>query len=80
MQLSDWINLIRDFEFRKVNIVETAIGTLEVGVNVFCIILCLGMAPIETCLDKPMGAREWNVMICICLAQRVAVVGVALLE
>ena len=80
MQLSDWINLTRDLELRKVNIVETAIETLEVGVNAFCIILCLGMAPIETCLDKPMGAREWNVMICICLAQRVAVVGVALLE
>jgi hypothetical protein len=28
-----------------------------------------------TCLNKPMGAREWNVMVCICLAQGVALLG-----
>ena len=27
------------------------------------------------CLNKPMGAREWNVMVCICLAQGVALLG-----
>jgi hypothetical protein len=33
------------------------------------------------CLNKPMRAREWNVMVCICLAQGVALLGgVALLE
>jgi hypothetical protein len=33
------------------------------------------------CLNKLMGAREWNVMACICSAQRVALLGgVALLE
>jgi hypothetical protein len=33
------------------------------------------------CLNKPIGAREWNVMVCICLAQGVALFGgVALLE
>ena len=32
-------------------------------------------------LNKSMGAMEWNVMVCICLAQGVAVLGgVALLE
>ena len=33
------------------------------------------------CLIKVMGAREWNVMVCICLAQEVELLeGVALLE
>jgi hypothetical protein len=33
------------------------------------------------CLNKPMVAREWNVLVCICLAQGVALLrGVALLE
>ena len=33
------------------------------------------------CLNKPIGAREWNVMVCICLAQEVALLGgVALLK
>jgi hypothetical protein len=32
-------------------------------------------------LTKLMGAREWNVMVCICLVQGVALLGgVALLE
>jgi hypothetical protein len=32
-------------------------------------------------LNKPMGSREWNAMVCICLAQGVALLGgVALLE
>ena len=46
-------------------------GTIEL--NIFYIMLCLGMSPINSCLNKPMVAREWNVMVC--LAQ-----GVALLE
>jgi hypothetical protein len=32
--------------------------TFEVGLNIFSIMLCLGMAPIDSCLNKPMGARE----------------------
>ena len=33
------------------------------------------------CLNKPIGAREWNVMVCICSAQGAALLeGVALLE
>ena len=56
-------------------------GTFEVGLNVFYTMLCLGMVPIDSCLDKPMGAREWNVMVCIFLDQGVAPFGgVALLE
>ena len=43
--------------------------------------LCLGMDPIDSYLDKPMGAREWNVMVCVCLAQEMILLeGVALLE
>ena len=56
--------------------------TLKVGLNAFCIMLCLSMPPHRLmCLNKSMGAREWNVMVCICLAQGVALLGgVALLE
>jgi hypothetical protein len=41
------INLRRDLELWTFN---TAIdyGDLEVGLNVFCIMLCLGMAPIDS--------------------------------
>ena len=55
--------------------------TLEVGLNVFCIVL-FSFGPLRLkCMNKPMGAREWNVMVCICLAQGVALLGgVALLE
>jgi hypothetical protein len=56
-------------------------GTFEVGLNVFCIMLCLDVTPIDSCLNKPMGAREWKVMVTICSAQGVAQLeGVALLE
>ena len=56
--------------------------TLKVGLNAFCIMLCLSMAPHRLmCLNKSMGAREWNVMVCIFLDQGVALFGgVALLE
>jgi hypothetical protein len=33
------------------------------------------------CLNKPIGAREWNVMVCICSAQGAAPLeGMTLLE
>jgi hypothetical protein len=33
------------------------------------------------CLNKPVGSREWNVMVCICLVQGVAPLGgIAFLE
>ena len=56
-------------------------GTFVVGLNEFCIMLCLGMAPIDSCLNKPMGVMEWNVMVSICSSQGVALLeGVALLD
>jgi hypothetical protein len=53
-------------------------GTFEVGLNVFYTMLCLGMVPIDSCLDKPMGARERTVMVSICLTQRVALLEVGM--
>lgn len=55
------MNLRRDFEFWTFNTVETVrdFGTFEVGLNMFSIILWLGMALTDSlCLKKPMGARE----------------------
>jgi len=50
--------------------------TLEIGVNVYFCYAMFRYAPHRLiCLDKPMEAREWNLMVCIYLAQ-----GVALLE
>jgi hypothetical protein len=56
--------------------------TLKVGLNAFCIMLCLNMAPHRLmCLNKSMGAREQYVMVCIFLDQGVVPFGgVALLE
>jgi hypothetical protein len=56
--------------------------TLEVGLNAFCIVLCLSMDPHRLmCLNKSMGVRERKVMVCIFLDQGVAPFGgVALLE
>ena len=44
------MNLKRDFELWTFNIVETVVdyGTFEVGINVFCIMLWLCMAPIDS--------------------------------
>jgi hypothetical protein len=57
-------------------------GALEVGLIVAFIMLWLGIGPLRVmCFNKPTGAREWNVMVCTCLAQGVAVLrDVALLE
>ena len=57
-------------------------GTLEVGLNVLFNYAIFRYGPHRLmCLKKPMGARGWNVMDYICLAQGVALVeGVALLE
>jgi hypothetical protein len=56
--------------------------TLKVGLNAFCIMLCLNAVPYRLMfLNKSIGAREWNVMVCIFLDQGVAPSGgVALLE
>ena len=66
------MNLRRDFELLTFNIVEAAIdyGTKEVGINVHFNYSVARYGPHRLiCLNKPMGAREWNVMVCICLAQ-----------
>ena len=57
-------------------------GTLEVGLNVLFYYATVRYSPHRLMyLNKPMGAREWNVIDCICLAQRVALLeSVALLE
>ena len=47
-------------------------GTFEVKLNVFFIMLFLGMTPIDSYLNKPMGARKWNVMVHIRSSQGVA--------
>jgi hypothetical protein len=46
------MNLRRDFKLWTFNGVESVIDyeTFEVGQNVFYIILCLGMAPIDSCV------------------------------
>ena len=56
--------------------------TWKVGGNAFCIMLCLSMTTHRLmCLNKSMGAREWNVMVCIFLDQGEAPFGgVALFE
>jgi hypothetical protein len=55
---------------------------LKVGLNVFFIILWAGMtSPRLKCFNKFMGARECNVMACICLALGISLLrGVAFLE
>jgi hypothetical protein len=53
-------------------------GAFEVGLIYFA--LCYGPDRL-ICLNKPMGSKEWSVMIYICLAQGVALLeAVALLE
>jgi hypothetical protein len=60
------------------NIDETAIDYGNFGSWTKCnFLLCYGSIWPHglMCLNKPMGAREWNVMVWICLAQRVALFG-----
>jgi hypothetical protein len=67
---------------RTFGIFETVIdyGTFEVGLNLFCIFLCLGMAAIVSCVWTSL-CRSRNVVVWICLAHWVALLrGVALLE
>ena len=47
--------------------------TLKVGLNAFCIMLCLSMASHRLMFsNKYMGTRDWNVMVCISFDQGVA--------
>jgi hypothetical protein len=77
------MDLRRDFELWTFNIVETAIDYGDFGSWTKCTFY-YAMArygPHRLCLNKLMGAREWNVMAYICMAHGVALLGdVALLE
>jgi hypothetical protein len=78
------MNLRRDFELWTFNSVETDIDYGDFGSWTKCI-LHHGMFRYDPhelmCLNKPMGAKEWNMIVGICLAQGVALLGgVALLE
>ena len=75
LQVSDWMDLRRDFELRTFNIVDTAIKYGVFGsYTEYTLFLCYSCIWTHrvTCLSKPMGAREWNVRICLCLDQGVA--------
>jgi len=83
LQLSDWIKLRRDFEFWTFNMFETDIDYGDSGSWIKCILhyAMFRYGLHRQYLNKPMKAREWNVKVCICLAQGVALFGgVALLE
>jgi hypothetical protein len=74
------MNIKEDLEFWTINIVQTAI---DYGDYWSCtkgtIIVIPGIAPM--CFNKHMGARDFNVMVYICLAHEVALFRrVALLE
>ena len=78
------MNLRRDIELWTFKIVETAIDYGDSGSWTKCIshYAMFRYDPHRIiCLNKPMGVREWNVMVCIYLAQGVVLLGgVALLE
>ena len=84
LQLSDWINLRRGLELWTSNTDETAIDYEDIESWTKCILhyAMFKYGPHRLmCLNKSMGAREWNVMVCIFLGQGVAPFGgVALLE
>jgi hypothetical protein len=69
------VNFRKDLELWTSNIVETAIDYGNFG---SCTKFILHYAMFRhgphrlICLEKPMGAREWNVMVCKYLAQGVA--------
>ena len=61
LQLSDWMDLRRDFELWTFNIVDTVqtIGTLEVGLMYFLNYAMARYGPHRLmCLNKPLGARR----------------------
>ena len=78
------MNLRRDLELWTFNVVETTIdyGDFESWTKCILHYAMFRYGPHRfICLNKPMGAREWNVMVCICLAQGVALLeGLVLLE
>ena len=70
------MNLRRDLELWTFNIVEAAIYYEDFESWTKCILhhAMFKYGPHRLMfLNKSMGTREWNVMVCICSAQRVAV-------
>jgi hypothetical protein len=84
LQLSNWMNVRRDFELWTFNIIEAVMDYGGFGSWSKCTLhyAMFRYGPHRLMhLNKPIGAREWNVMACIFVAQRVALLGgVALLE
>ena len=72
------MNLKRDLELWTFSIIETAIDCRDFGRWTKCI-LHYAMFRCGTnrliYLNKPMVTRKWNVMVCICLAKGVALLG-----
>jgi hypothetical protein len=68
LQLSDWMDLRRDFELWTFDIVETAIGTLKAGLNVLFKI-CYGAGEMAqrlrelTALPKVLSSNPSNHMV-----------------
>jgi hypothetical protein len=74
------MNLRRDLELWIFNVVETAIDYEDFKSWTKCILhyAMFKYAPPPNrlmCLNKSMGARKWNVMVCIFLGQGVASFG-----
>ena len=84
LQLSVLMNLRRSLELWTFSIVETTIDYGDFGscTNFIMHYSMFRYGPHRLMyLNKPIGAREWNVMACIFVAQGVALLGgVALLE
>lgn len=76
------MNLRRGFKLWNFNIIESVIETFKVLLNVFYMILSLDMIPINSCVwTRPKEDRQCDMVIWICLALGVALLGsVALLE
>jgi hypothetical protein len=78
------MNLRRDLELWTFNIVEAAIEYEDFESWTICILhyAMFKYAPPShrlMCLNKSMGAREWNVMVCIFFDQGVSPFGVVAL-
>jgi hypothetical protein len=74
----DYSNLRRDLKLWIFNIVETAIDYEDFKSLTKCIFHYAMFKYIPhrlMCLNKSMGAREWNVMVCIFFGQGVATFG-----
>jgi hypothetical protein len=72
------MNLRRDLKLWIFNIVETAIDYEDFKSLTKCIFHFAMFKYVPhrlMCLNKSIGAREWNVMVCIFFGQGVAIFG-----